>query len=106
MATINPNSPSPTALPTGADAQPLEADDAAVEHFEKALQNQPAPAKSSGFFDGFVVDTTKTNSLFADFKVIPKPVEPTKKDDIIDGSRLFAGRWGEIPHRGKFKRLS
>jgi len=84
MATINPNSPSPTGQPTGADAQPLEADDAAVEHFEKALQNQPAPAKSSGFFDGFVVDTTKTNSFFDDFKVIPKPVEPTKKDDIID----------------------
>jgi hypothetical protein len=84
MATINPNSPSPTGQPTGADAQPLEADDAAVEHFEKALQNQPTPAKSSGFFDGFVVDTTKTNSFFDDFKVIPKPVEPTKKDDIID----------------------
>ena len=59
MATINPNSPSPTGQPTGAGAQPLEADDAAVEHFEKALQNQPAPAKSGGFFNDFVVHTTK-----------------------------------------------
>ena len=84
MATINPNSPSPTGQPTGAGAQPLEADEAAVEHFEKALQNQPAPAKSGGFFNDFVVHTTKTNSLFDDFKVIPKPLEPTKKDDIID----------------------
>ena len=84
MATINPNSPSPTGQPTGAGAQPLEADDAAVEHFEKALQNQPAPAKSGGFFNDFVVHTTKTNSLFDDFKAIPKPLEPTKKDDIID----------------------
>ena len=84
MATINPNSPSPTGQPTGAGAQPLEADEAAVEHFEKALQNQPAPAKSGGFFNDFVVHTTKTNSLFDDFKAIPKPLEPTKKDDIID----------------------
>lgn len=84
MATINPNSPSPTGQPTGANTQPLEADEAAVEHFEKALQNQPAPSKSGGFFDGFGVDNAKTNSLFEDFKGIPKPLEPTKKDDIID----------------------
>jgi len=83
MATINPNSLSPSGLPNVPENKPLEADEAAVEVFQKALDNNPpARAKAGGFFDDFVVDTTKRTSFFDDFIVSPKPVDPLKKEEI------------------------
>jgi hypothetical protein len=82
MPTINPTSPTPSGQPTDTDPKPMEADQEAVENFQHALATPAAPAKTGGFFDDFVADPSKARSIFDDFKVLPKPVDPEKSEEI------------------------